>query len=142
MRQEEAACRRSHDIDERMRQDARDAVKRDADAKRVGVESDVSAEELMAACRLLYTAPPIEWAKPRLEEWQKLEIAREIALKGQGAHAQMNEWSQADKDRLAAIRARQAARTAKYERRQALKPSALWSRLKARAARVSWDSWG
>ncbi len=31
---------------------------------------------------------------------------------------------------------------AKYQRRQALKPAALFARLKARVARVSWDSWG
>lgn len=63
-------------------------------------------------------------------------------IETQRARARTAELSEADQKRLAGIRARQAARTAKYERRQALKPSALFSRLKARAARVTWDSWG
>ena len=63
-------------------------------------------------------------------------------LRQQKATFKPSYLSEADKTRLAHIRARETARRAKHERRQALKPAALFARLKARAARVSWDSWG
>lgn len=59
---------------------------------------------------------------------------------------QPSELSEADARYLAQMRAREELvrmnELAKYHRRQALKPAALFARLKARAARVSWDSWG
>ena len=93
-------------------QRASETVKCDMNARELGVESYVSESDLLAALNVL-AGPP-----------------------------KMPVWSEADKTRLAGIRARQAERTAKYERRQALRPTALFSRLKARVARVSWDSWG
>lgn len=89
--------------------------------------------------------PPVPPLPRRMEEWEKLEIARQIALRRRdrpGIELASQPLSAGDQKRLVDIRARQAARTAKYQRRQALKPSALFSRLKARAARVTWDSWG
>ena len=127
MRREEAECRRSHDIDNRERRAASDLLQRDAKAKQQGIESDVPAEELMAACRLLATAPPPQWgaaaARERTADWVR----------------HLSQLSEADEKHLAKLRAREQEQ---HERRQALKPAALLSRLKARAARVTWDSWG
>lgn len=59
-----------------------------------------------------------EWAQPHVEEWQKLEIARQIALKRHNP-----------------------PRVEELVTPSTRRPS-LFARLKARAARVTWDSWG
>ena len=116
---------------ETQRVEASKLLDRALTAQRLGIDGDVSRDALSAAINVL-SEPPDKWGhEPALDRLDRQW----------GAFASAN-LSEADKDRLAAIRARQAARTAKYERRQARRPAALFARLCARAARVSWDSWG
>lgn len=82
----------------------------------------------------------------RMEEWEKIEAAHQIMRASHRDRERRLTMSEADQARLDERELRDKKRhedaLAKYERRQALMPSALFSRLKARAARVSWDSWG
>jgi len=131
-----ALNRRSHEIDQRARKEASVLLQRDAKAKRAGIESNAPQEELMAAARLLATAPPREWGQAAARE----------SLKHQWDTFQPCELSEADQLHLARIRQREELvrldQLLKHERRQALKPAALFARLRARAARVTWASWG
>lgn len=94
--------------------------------------AELKCQLAQATCELLAQKHPLEW-------WSECALER---LRQQKAAFQPVELSEADQQRLAAIRAREAEFKARYHRRQALKPAALLSRLKARLARVSWDSWG
>ena len=87
----------------------------------------------------------------KMEDWEKHEIAHKILRDGAMARARRqasisDDFSPNDKAKLAQIYARQEMREQQYEhkkaRREARRPSAIWSRLKARLARVTWDSWG
>lgn len=87
--------------------------------------------------------PPPKFS-PGLRGLDKLEIARQIALSRRTF--QPSELSEADQHHLAQLRQHQelvrAQRVSRWVHRSPESLPSLWTRLKARAARVSWDSWG
>lgn len=74
-----------------------------------------------------------EWAPPRLEEWQKHEQARAIlrASRMQSERSTFRPYGDGTPSEI----------DPRLLKPRTPQPSLL-SRLKARAARVSWDSWG